>query len=79
MASLLPIPFQLVGGVSGQSSVMMLDGWTWEHATLKHPSGLHINWPAMSIKYGKNIKKSEKKQREEIQKSSENLMIWSEM
>ena len=45
------------GRVSGQSSVMMLDGWTWEHATLKHPSGLHINWPAMSIKYGKKYKK----------------------
>ena len=31
------------GLVSGQSSVMMLDGWTWENATLSFPSGLHIN------------------------------------
>ena len=61
------------GRVSGQSSVMMLDGWTWEHATLKHPSGLHINWPSMSVRYGKNIKKTEKKQREEIQKSIREL------
>jgi imidazolonepropionase-like amidohydrolase len=52
---------------------MMLDGWTWEHATLKHPSGLHINWPSMSIRYGKNIKKSEKKQREEMQTSIRKL------
>ena len=36
------------GLVSGQSSVMMLDGWTWENATLSYPSGLHINWPNMN-------------------------------
>ena len=36
------------GLVSGQSSVMMLDGWTWENATLSFPSGLHINWPNMN-------------------------------
>ncbi len=61
------------GRISGQSSVMMLDGWTWEQATLKHPSGLHINWPSMKINYGKNVKKSEKKQREDIQKSIRDL------
>ncbi|SVD10622.1 uncharacterized protein METZ01_LOCUS363476, partial [marine metagenome] len=61
------------GRISGQSSVMMLDGWTWENATLKHPSGLHINWPSMSINYGKNNKKSEKQQREDIQESIREL------
>ena len=61
------------GRISGQSSVMMLDGWTWEQATLKHPSGLHINWPSMSINYGANVKKSEKQQKEEIQKSIRDL------
>jgi len=53
------------GRISGQSSIMMLDGWTWEQATLKHPSGLHINWPSMRINY----KKDEKTQLEDIQKS----------
>ena len=61
------------GRISGQSSVMMLDGWTWEQATLKHPSGLHINWPSMRISYGANVKKSEKQQKEEIQKSIRDL------
>lgn len=61
------------GRISGQSSVMMLDGWTWEQATLKHPSGLHINWPSMRINYGANVKKSEKQQKEEIQKSIRDL------
>ena len=61
------------GRISGQSSVMMLDGWTWEQATLKHPSGLHINWPSMRINYGANVKKSEKQQKEEIQISIRDL------
>ena len=61
------------GRISGQSSVMMLDGWTWEQATLKHPSGLHINWPSMRINYGATVKKSEKQQKEEIQKSIRDL------
>ena len=30
------------GLISGQSSLMMLDGWTWENATLNHPTALHI-------------------------------------
>tara|TARA_B110000438_G_scaffold62701_1_gene63221 strand:+ start:344 stop:1669 length:1326 start_codon:yes stop_codon:yes gene_type:complete len=38
------------GLVSGQSSIMMMDGWTWEDATLSHPSGLHINWPQMGTR-----------------------------
>jgi len=40
------------GLVSGQSSIMMMDGWTWENATLSHPSGLHINWPQMGTRTG---------------------------
>jgi imidazolonepropionase-like amidohydrolase len=35
------------GLVSGQSSVMMLDGWTWEQMTLASPSALVIRWPRM--------------------------------
>ena len=52
---------------------MMMDGWTWEDATLKHPTALHLNWPDMRIRYGKNVKKSEKDQRQEIQKSIREL------
>ena len=53
------------GRISGQSSVMELDGWTWENATLKHPAGLNINWPYMYVNYDKNRKKSDKAQRDE--------------
>ncbi len=37
------------GLISGQSSLMILDGWTWEDMTLTHPLGLHIHWPNMGI------------------------------
>jgi imidazolonepropionase-like amidohydrolase len=34
------------GTVSGQSSVMMLDGWNWEDAQYKADNGIHLRWPA---------------------------------
>jgi imidazolonepropionase-like amidohydrolase len=42
----------------------MLDGWTWEDATLKHPVGLHLFWPSMDqpkIKREKKKKEQDKK------------------
>jgi imidazolonepropionase-like amidohydrolase len=34
------------GIISGHSSAMMLDGWTWEQMTLKPETGLIVNWPS---------------------------------
>ena len=51
------------GLIPGQSSVMALDGWTWEDATIKHPAALHLNWPNMYINYNKKLKKGEKNQK----------------
>ena len=34
------------GRISGSSSVMKLDGWNWEDATIKADDGIHVNWPA---------------------------------
>ncbi len=33
--------------ISGTSAAMMLDGWTYEDATLKSQTGLIVNWPSM--------------------------------
>ncbi len=33
------------GRISGTSSIMNLDGWNWEDATLKADDGVHLNWP----------------------------------
>lgn len=34
------------GIISGRSSLMMLDGWTWEDMTLQPDIGMHIDWPS---------------------------------
>ena len=33
------------GRISGQSSVMCLDGNNWENAVLRSDDGIHLNWP----------------------------------
>jgi imidazolonepropionase-like amidohydrolase len=35
------------GVIAGTSSIMELDGWNWEDATLKADDGIHMNWPQM--------------------------------
>ncbi|MEE8336229.1 MAG: amidohydrolase family protein [Candidatus Neomarinimicrobiota bacterium] len=56
------------GLLSGQSSLMMLDGWTWESATLEHSTGLHLNWPSMSLNYAFDSKIPVEKQTEKRSK-----------
>lgn len=53
------------GLISGLSSLMMLDGWTWEDMTLKSPLALHINWPSMS--FNRENKESKERRDERIQ------------
>ena len=60
---LLALSIPRSGLISGQSSLMMLDGWTWEDATFKHPVGLHLFWPSMGIP--KNTKKNHKDKKKE--------------
>ncbi|MFT5779271.1 MAG: imidazolonepropionase-like amidohydrolase [Crocinitomicaceae bacterium] len=33
------------GTISGTSSIMALDGWNWEDATISVDDGIHLNWP----------------------------------
>lgn len=40
------------GTISGQSSVMHLDGWNWEDAALKTDDGIHLNWPSSYYQSG---------------------------
>ncbi len=62
------------GLVSGQASIMMMDGWTWENATFSHPSGLHINWPQMGTRSGgRRFSRSAEKQNERRQKALKTL------
>jgi len=52
------------GMIPGQSSLMKMDGWTWEDATVNHPTAMHINWPDMRINTNPNTKTSIEKQEE---------------
>ena len=40
------------GTISGQSSVMHLDGWNWEDAALRTDDGIHLNWPSSYYQSG---------------------------
>ena len=62
------------GLVSGQSSVMMLDGWTWENATLSSPSGLHIIWPNMNSIAKNDYEKNRMKTAQEHLSNLENII-----
>jgi len=37
------------GILPGMSSMMLLDGWTWEECTLKHPASMILVWPNMDF------------------------------
>lgn len=40
------------GLISGNSSIMALEGWNWEDAVLKEDDGVHINFPELSERSG---------------------------
>ena len=41
------------GDISGTSSIMALDGWNWEDATIAADDGIHVNWPS-SLEYAEH-------------------------
>jgi imidazolonepropionase-like amidohydrolase len=61
------------GDISGTSSVMALEGWNWEDATIAADDGIHVNWPS-SLEYAEgqmhthNQKRSEqyRKRKQEL-------------
>lgn len=61
------------GRISGSSSVMMLDGWTWEDCILSAPTGVHINWPRMNITENHWDKKSSEEKRKNLIKELESI------
>jgi len=70
---LLALSVPRSGLISGTSSLMMLDGWTWEDATLMHPVGLHLFWPSMNIPKPKPGKQKEKKDKDSRLKSIQEI------
>ena len=54
------------GTITGQSSVVELDGWNWEDAAYRTDEGIHLNWPNMFIR------KSDKPEEETRQRENMN-------
>lgn len=48
------------GVISGTSSVMAMDGWNWEDATISAGDGIHVNWPT-SIQRDKDNRDAKEK------------------
>jgi len=62
------------GVVSGQSSVVKLDGWNYEDAAYKLDVGIHVNWP--SVRVFKNAsKEQEEKQTEQSKKEMHKIKM----
>ncbi len=45
----LAVPKTADGLISGVSTLIHLDGWTWENMTVKAGVGLHVFWPELRI------------------------------
>lgn len=59
------------GVISGTSSVMALNGWNWQDATISADDGIHVNWPN-AITIG-NEKEDEKKKQDEYTKAKREI------
>lgn len=59
------------GTISGQSSVVEMDGWNWEDAVYKMDEGIHLNWPQMYIY--KSTPDNEENQRIRMQKGLDEI------
>ncbi len=68
----LTVPAERVSGaprgnlIAGTSTLIRLDGWTWEDLTLRAPVGLHVYWPGMRLNRDAKNAKSLPAQQKEI-------------
>ncbi len=52
------------GLVSGRSGLMSLEGWTWEHMSVRTTVGIHVRWPRMSLPEKEEERKKARKARD---------------
>jgi imidazolonepropionase-like amidohydrolase len=57
---LLSQPVPRGGVISGTSSIMAMDGWNWEDATVLANDGVHVNWPSSTDRMKDNRAVQEK-------------------
>ncbi|HVF72386.1 MAG TPA: amidohydrolase family protein [Chthoniobacterales bacterium] len=61
------------GLISGQSTVLRLDGWTPEEMSVLSPAAMHLRWPNMTIDRGPRARKTIKDQQKEIDKAQKQI------
>jgi imidazolonepropionase-like amidohydrolase len=57
------------GLVSGQSTVLRMDGWTPEEMTVRSPAAMHVRWPNLTLDHDPRARKSVKDQQKDIDKA----------
>lgn len=62
----LSVPKTQDGLISGISTLIHLDGWTWESMTVKPSVGLHVFWPDLRINHEPRYPKSPGEQQKEV-------------
>lgn len=67
------------GIISGTSSVMALDGWNWEDATISVDDGIHLNWPSSMQGGGWWAEPSPKKRNERYTDRKQEIYDFFEM
>lgn len=67
------------GVISGTSSVMALDGWNWEDATISVDDGIHLNWPSSMHGGGWWAEPAPKKPNEKYNENKKEIYDFFEM
>jgi hypothetical protein len=67
------------GDISGTSSILALDGWNWEDATILQNDGIHVNWPASIEGGGWWAEPSGKKRNENYVQQKQSLYQFFEL
>lgn len=67
------------GDISGTSSIMALDGWNWEDATILKDDGIHVNWPSSMQGGGWWAEPSSKKRNEKYEEQKQSLYQFFEL
>ena len=57
------------GLISGQSSVMYLNGWNWEDAVCREDDGIHLHWPSSYYNTGWWAEQGETKKNKKYKKT----------
>jgi imidazolonepropionase-like amidohydrolase len=61
------------GVISGTSSVVQMDAWNWEDATVRADDGVHLNWPAPRVFPGIDADNPEQKKNDPYDKEIQAL------